>query len=432
MRRRTSIIAVALGAAVGWLPMSSVAARAVPATFADFFTSGGYGDDHGSRPWAGPWTEAVESDGPAAGGIQVDGRNPCVFDDCLDLIAEAAEGASITRWADLGEFTHATLTFTYQRHHHRGQNDGQVLLQATSGSGWSTLRSYPFAVEDASAQLEWIALDAFVSATTGIRFVIAGGDNGTHMMVDAVTITAWSEATPTTTTQPPPTTTPPTTTTTTTTTSPTIPTSTTTTSAPSVPTPSSTTTSAVTTTTTSAPSTTTSDPTPTTSTPTTSGAGEPGPSDSTTTTTDPTPAPPDADDAPGTGGAAPDPVDPRTTEDAIAALGSVARGLSPGYPTWALVVHDGGLDPDDGSDRATPAGFGGLIAGFSTAVESTAGSVIPSLLLALVVAWLSHRGLETAGRRTDRGPSPGGVRDDGASGPSLQAVLSPKDRFPES
>jgi hypothetical protein len=89
-------------------------------------------------------------------------------------------------------------------------------------------------------------------------------------------------------------------------------------------------------------------------------------------------------------------------EAAVVALNTPALDLGTRY----VSVATGQVDVDDAGDVTQslleiPA-VGGLLAGFSTAVEGVAGSLIPSAILAILVAWLSVQGLGSADRTRRR------------------------------
>jgi hypothetical protein len=370
-RRRTLLAWVMIVATFG-VPIATLAAS--PTTFADNFSDHSYNINDGLSDWSTDWIETGESDGPTKGNIQIDGRIPCAVGKCLDLKDNGGPTVSIARTADLSGFTTAVLTYTYQRHSHSGPGTGSVDLQVrANGGAWSTMRTYSYAIEDTAPRIEVVNISDFVSSDTAIRFAINGGGSSHHLMLDFFTISAGGS--------PPTTTLPPTTTTTTTqppTTTMTLPPTTTTTTSTS---PTTTTTDAAETTTTTSPTTTT------TTEPTTDTviAAAPSVGQSTTTTTTTTTIP------------------LSTEEAAVVALNTPALDLGTRYVSVATgaVGDPGGTGAVDQTFLQVPA-VGGLLAGFSTAVEGVAGSLIPSALLAVVVAWLSVQGLGSADRSRRR------------------------------
>ena len=79
-------------------------------TVRDEFNAVGYDGNDGSTMWSGNWTELGESDGPAAGVLQVSDAG------AMRIGAKGSAGqfnGSLTRQADLTGATTVTLTFDY-------------------------------------------------------------------------------------------------------------------------------------------------------------------------------------------------------------------------------------------------------------------------------------------------------------------------------
>jgi hypothetical protein len=90
------------------------------------------------------------------------------------------------------------------------------------------------------------------------------------------------------------------------------------------------------------------------------------------------------------------------TEEAVAVLNTPVLDLGPGFLAVAEVDGAASAGQEAPQGMIDTPGVGGLFAGYSTAVESLNGSVIPSLILAAVVAWLSVRGLDASDRKKGR------------------------------
>jgi hypothetical protein len=89
-------------------------------------------------------------------------------------------------------------------------------------------------------------------------------------------------------------------------------------------------------------------------------------------------------------------------EAAMFALNTPVHDLGTGY----VGIARGGEVVETSSDGSTVTvptpGVSGLLAGFSFAVEGATGSLVPALILAVVVAWLSVRSLDSAASRRKR------------------------------
>lgn len=241
--------------------IGGVAQAAENVTFADNFSSGGYGGSSGSATWSTPWVEQGDDGSPSSGTFSVrshaDCSGPCLWVDG----SPGLKNRSVMRTANLEGAIDATLTFSYKRvSESEDEGDGKVeVAVAASGGSWKKVIKIELEEVDADTRWASVSLRDWISPATSIRFKGKGDGGVVDLVVDNITIEVVHPASPTTTTTTTvaPTTTTTTSTTTTTTSTTTTPSTTTTTTTTVVPT---TTTTTTTTSTTVAPTTTTSTP----------------------------------------------------------------------------------------------------------------------------------------------------------------------------
>ena len=140
-------------------------------TFADNFNpNGSFTGSDGPNAWTGNWVEIGETDGAAAGDIQVTGNYLRVQDD-----DDGGEGAS--REASLaipgGTSCAATLSFQSQRVGLDGATDfATAAISSTGPTGpFTTLATFAGPTNDGAFVANSIDVTAHISATTVIRFL---------------------------------------------------------------------------------------------------------------------------------------------------------------------------------------------------------------------------------------------------------------------
>jgi len=351
-----SMAAVAV-LALGWgLAVGSAADAMTDGTFLDHFASESFNGDDGDLPWSGPWVEVGETDGVFDGAVRVKARIGC-DGFCLEMgTFTGSDGIGVQRSADLTGSETAILGFDYRRVMKSGGGEIVLSVSRTGTAPWTQLASFPFTMSDGEAVHTEIDIGSHIGSGTTIRWMISGDEIRSRISIDNVAIVVAGDSAATTTTVPVTTTTVPVTTTT-------VPVTTTgamtTTTEPGGPGTSTTTT---TTTTVPAPSTTTTQPGVVTNVETPTGSSE----------------------EPPTGTPSPRPAGTRPTE------GLMLAGPAPG---------PAGPDRDDAGSGFTGTPLTRVGAAFVTGVESLAAPPIAFAVLAIVVAWLSVKGLERSSRQ---------------------------------
>lgn len=374
-------------------PTIGMAATVV--TYKDIFLSISFAGSDGTAPWAGPWSEIGESDGPSNGAVQVENDSYCANGNCLQIGAEDPEDGGATRTFDSNGATSVVLNFDYVRHlSSSGPGSGGAgvvkLLASSDGTSWKLVDTFPLNKEDLSPIPGSYDLTSFAGTTSAIKFDLNGGVDDSHISIDNVVITVTGGGVPTTTTSVPSTTTTSTLPTSTTTTAPTT---TTTTTTP----PSTTTTSPPRTTTTIAaavtntPTTSTSAPARAISSPTTAPSTE-----ETTTTTAPTTTTTEATvlaPLPKETPAAFTPEQAREAkENLVVEIPSVDQDLS---------ENSGQTEPDYRLDPRE-----GLSVSFTSAVETLKDNLLNSVLLGVTISILLLLGIDKREERSSLDASP--------------------------
>ena len=112
--RRAPRLGLALVLLLTALVLPSVPALAVPdETFADDFQTYSFSGSTGSLPWAGPWLESGEADGPHFGAIGVWNEPHCETNPCLLLGRVSGTDATVEREADLSRFGGSYFFFRF-------------------------------------------------------------------------------------------------------------------------------------------------------------------------------------------------------------------------------------------------------------------------------------------------------------------------------
>ena len=186
-----------LTAAIAWvvlfaalaLPMSP--ADAVPdETFADDFQSYSLSGSTGSIAWEGPWLEVGESDGVAAGTIQVRDEPNCLSEPCLVIGRSSGPDAWVDREVDLSGYASADLTFDYKIHWHPpGGGTAELSVSDDGGGSWSTLDTWPLGTTT-DYLVGSYDLTPYLAANTVIRFGATDSSSDSHINIDTLVITA--------------------------------------------------------------------------------------------------------------------------------------------------------------------------------------------------------------------------------------------------
>mgnify|MGYP001076457611 CR=1 FL=1 len=139
-------------------------------TFSDTFTTASYGNNDGSMPFAGNWTETGEADNPTSGRMQIDGQR---------LRLRDLDNNYITRNLNLANALTATLTLNFER----TAGDEIVGVQLFNGSSYTTIGSL-----NGLGSFTYNLNANQMSASAGIRFISdsAGWGNSETMYIDNV------------------------------------------------------------------------------------------------------------------------------------------------------------------------------------------------------------------------------------------------------
>ena len=106
-------------------------------TVADDFATYDFTGSTGTLPWAGPWTEVGEADGPSAGSVQVIDEPHCETDPCLNLGRAVGPDAAVERQADLSGYVAGTLEYDYKVHRHdAGAGTATLEISPNGGTDW--------------------------------------------------------------------------------------------------------------------------------------------------------------------------------------------------------------------------------------------------------------------------------------------------------
>ncbi len=150
-------------------------------TFRDNFDTRSYGNQDGSVPWSGDWSETGDGGGPNGGDLQITGNRLRVRDD----------NNSISRAADLSAYTTATLSFDYEESGLDSSSEYVDVEIRSGGAGaWTRLFRYQGSTNTSGSESENI--DAYINATTEIRFITPSGgmNNSDTVFFDNVQIEA--------------------------------------------------------------------------------------------------------------------------------------------------------------------------------------------------------------------------------------------------
>lgn len=130
----------------------------------DEFNEAAYSNNDGSLNWAANWIESGESDGPGAGRITATGGS---------LMLSAAN-RSISRNADLSEYTQATLRMDYRIESFDGSGDNITLSVSSNGINWITLHQWigPLALSTGSVSYN---VTGYMTTNTSIRLLTSSG-----------------------------------------------------------------------------------------------------------------------------------------------------------------------------------------------------------------------------------------------------------------
>ncbi len=145
---------------------------AITNTVADRFDERASTNSNGNIPWLAGWVESGESDGVAAGGVQVraDVTNTVPLEAYALMIGNATRGA--TRQADLSGHASATLSFNYRRAGLDGATDYVDVL--ISSNNWATsnlLVRLQGAANETNRTVTNFNVSAYIATNTGVRFL---------------------------------------------------------------------------------------------------------------------------------------------------------------------------------------------------------------------------------------------------------------------
>jgi len=154
----------------------------------DDFNAVSFSGNDGSLPWAGPWTEVGESDGPANGQVEVGSIN-CSASKCLQLSGGALGQSGAQREADLSTMATAVLNLDLIVDATLLSTGTTLKIQARmSGSGtWVTLKSYTLPVQNGQFS-ESFDVSQYAGSELEVRFVLSSVLGGDHAYFDEVTI----------------------------------------------------------------------------------------------------------------------------------------------------------------------------------------------------------------------------------------------------
>ncbi|PIB39508.1 C-type lectin domain-containing protein [Maribacter sp. 4G9] len=142
-------------------------------TYLDTFTTFSYGNNDGSMPFAGNWTETGEADNPGSGRTQIDGQR---------LRLQNLDNNYITRNLNLANALSATLTLDFQR----TNGDEIVTVQLFDGSTYASIGNL-----NGTGSFSYSLNANQMNANAGIRFTSgsSGWSNSETMYIDNVLFT---------------------------------------------------------------------------------------------------------------------------------------------------------------------------------------------------------------------------------------------------
>jgi hypothetical protein len=136
-------------------------------TVRDEFNAVDYSGNDGSLNWSNNWIEYGEVDGPAAGILQVSDDGVMRIGSKGTIIGQF--NWSLTREADLGTATTATLRFNYATKSFGSTGFVNVQVSDDGGFNWYTLAVYPHNAGSGSASYD---ISSWISSNTQIRFEV--------------------------------------------------------------------------------------------------------------------------------------------------------------------------------------------------------------------------------------------------------------------
>ena len=152
--------------------------------YRDEFASLSYAGNDGAQNWKGPWEELGENNGETRGKTRVVSSSSCAAGYCARFNPRRGAGDGLSRAADLGGASTATLTLYYRTSSYSGAD---ARLEVSSGSGWTTLHT--FGDGSASGTLTF-DISRFASSNTQIRIRQVGNGSGGWLFLDDVAIMA--------------------------------------------------------------------------------------------------------------------------------------------------------------------------------------------------------------------------------------------------
>ncbi|MEX2323740.1 MAG: putative Ig domain-containing protein [Acidimicrobiia bacterium] len=184
----SALVGLSLAAASVLVAVPSAQAASA-GIYLDRFESGTFDGSNGTKAWSGPWSEAPESDGPAAGQVKVVSDVNCSSGKCL-FIGDFSGVKRAQRVADLSGADGAVLTFDW-KYVGTGSATHRAEIRATGcdisseeTAGWTVLKTFTAADAGSSTfKLGSAFGDAFaMSSTTCLRFTNNKGGNSGHVL----------------------------------------------------------------------------------------------------------------------------------------------------------------------------------------------------------------------------------------------------------
>ena len=142
--------------------------------YQDTFDSASFTGSSGTYVWTGDWQESGESDGAGGGILRMVTSSQCTSGSCFRIghgDMEDQPPTSLTREADLGGVSAATLSYDFAVQNNDNKGTVYVKVSGDGGSSWTTLATYgPF---DGSGS-ESFDITPHASPNTQVRFEVIG------------------------------------------------------------------------------------------------------------------------------------------------------------------------------------------------------------------------------------------------------------------
>jgi len=170
------------------LLIPALAATAQEENVRDEFNAVSFSGNDGSLPWAGPWTEVGESDGPENGQVKVGSIN-CSASNCLRVSGGLLGEAGARREANLSSLTTAVLSLDVNIEAALLSLGSTLWIQVReSGSvAWATLKTYALP-GDKGQHSETFGISSYAGSQIELRFLLSSLLGGDRAYFDEVTI----------------------------------------------------------------------------------------------------------------------------------------------------------------------------------------------------------------------------------------------------